>query len=97
MMGDNYFSLQVKNGIPYKEESVKYLRVLCPHAVQVYKKLTLEEARIERFMTGKNKGQHSLLAHFPQGKDFQQKQPSLPVTLHTISQQQHQLDIQKQP
>ena len=39
IMDYNSFSLQVKNGIPSKEESVTVL-------VQVYKMLTLEEDRI---------------------------------------------------
>ena len=45
-MDDNSFSLLVKNGIPYKEESVVALRVVRAYAVRVYKTLTLEEAII---------------------------------------------------
>ena len=46
-MDDNFFSLPVKNGIPYKEESVAALRVVWSHVVRLYKTVTLEEARID--------------------------------------------------
>ena len=88
------FSLPVNNGNTSKEESVASLRFVRSHAVRVYKTLTLEEAIIERLMKGKNKGQQSLLAHFPQEHDFQQQQPLILVQPHSIAQHQQQLAIQ---
>ena len=69
-MDDNLFSLPVKNGIPFKEESVAALRVVQAHAVRVYKTLILEEAIIECLKKGNNKGRQSLLSHFPQDQNF---------------------------
>ena len=46
-MDDNLFSLTVKNRSISKDESVAALRVIRDHALQLYKILTLEEARIE--------------------------------------------------
>ena len=94
-MDDNSFSLLVKNGIPYKEESVVALRVVRAYAVRVYKTLTLEEAIIERLMKVKNKRRQILLAHFPQEQNFQQQQPLLPVQSHSLAQHQQQLAIQQ--
>ena len=94
-MDNNYFSLLVKNGIPYKEESVVALRVVRAYAVRVYKTLTLEEAIIERLMKVKNKRRQILLAHFPQEQNFQQQQPLLPVQSHSLAQHQQQLAIQQ--
>ena len=37
-------------------------------------------------MKVKNKGRQSLLEKFPNEQDFQQQQPSLPVTLDNLSQ-----------
>ena len=48
-------------------------------------------------MKVKNKGRQSLLEKFPNEQDFQQQQPSLPVTLDNLSQKKNNLAIQQQP
>ena len=42
-------------------------------------------------MKVKNKGRQSLLEKFPNEQDFQQQQPSLPVTLDNLSQKKKTL------